>query len=1720
MALGVGIVLLHFYRLEALVKADALEVKGQYFPLTKTFQISADSTAADYYCPALLFEDDVETAQANPTFDVSNYDDKNQTLQVVAKGLTRPFTRNDEVLNFRRINSRSEVVINAVPIIFSKGLISTEVTIAGSPYKIRIPNIGESVSLGSLLCDAGLGTSEQQTTFFAAPSQATNPPANNKNQLDFLWVVRSGSGDVGLVNGTQAPIKVDGVDLPFETRFTVRSGDKLTYGVGRKAVSLLVQIEQALNRIYIIPEKPQTFPLYRTPSQPDNSEIEVFISSGPSSPSPAYQLDLGERNFNLVKAGLRYSLVPPPAVKDSDTDQDQAKRRELLSKGYIINTGLEERSYAFNEQATVGSDEGGVLISIVIKQRALLLTCTRVLLGALIAAVMFGFFGAIQKRNYFFVLLPLVHLLLGVRLILSYRGFALPPYMSESYDKALFASLFVPFAIFVWTQPRSLGQLFDFSSYPDSYRRFLSSHWFSTIKTSLINLIRTPAFLYLVLILLFIWVGGTTTFLYSNLLLPLIFFLASLFLMGFLSTRYQVGNLLVTWMSDRSRNDVILLFVIPLVTAFVLKVFWGGAERLPGVNLRAEVLYAPLLLLASCRFYSWFFRRFLDLGKSIRWHDYFLLPLPLLAYLALCLIVGDFGFLVYSIPVFFLALIVTWRAGQKVSYSIFALSGLVVFVMLWTPLFTRSMPAFLKDSAVEYRFLAYQDVGWLEDVALRSGEQQPGLWQRIKVAIGWSRPVNACETGNRRARRILGIHEHFWTMFHFAARGNTGEGYGRSPVERVPFANGIAQSDNVYSIYILSEHGGLGGIAVISVYVLFVFFLFFILTQHFASDLFPTVLLGAVAMTLLFTALYHTGGNVGVVPFTGKNLPLLSLNSNSDIVLVGILLALAFTVIGGEIELSGNNNSIWSSFQGAGNSLNKWLAVVTLFFVVLYGFVTAKSWMVARDQSHRGDYDLAQFVDTAKEYIRSGVISLDPQTQKIQPITTSAAGLGTQQYFSLLIDQFNLAQPQDKANGRYFFMIRELNVEEDLYGAAQPAKQNRETILSVDENYFRHSSPFASKVFWQGGLRSADSVDQQDYLSGEGLLLVPRHQLDLDQPYPAPEDVKPVHTLVLQNQTTLTQTTGRRFNVRNEAETQLFDLFSLEGDTVLDPHAAGLFVNGQECRNKTRLEPGDIVALNDPAQRNRKLTFFYQKDTSALLASYRWINGREGFVYPQGPAFSLARPIAEAINSHISRINQKTPDSGGNLVSTQLTLSIEAELNNRLYEELGREALGGKVGNRNVLGLWDEINRRQDLAPRISATVMSPETGEVLALASWPSYNPAPQSSEQEKNNPRAYGNLMRRRDSEARLYLLNHNLERHVLGSATKPFIAGAAATAFPELLTLSVQDNKKEYDSVFGIPTRPSWKGTGSGPVNFADFLIHSNNPYEVMIGFLAVTATDTQAHMRFTSIPAVEDYYISNRLYKVRPDFTGTFNSANGAALNLDTSPLAVKLKELFDLQVSGPNQTRDAGVWSKAVEMNLLADDEASFNLIAPETSNLALNQIRDARSFVGITLGGNTNRWNNVKSAESFSRLITGRQVTASFVKLNRQPEFPLLNGFSSIRRPLLEALEGVVAKGGTARLLNDRVEQINKSANLPAGSRFAIFAKTGTLEGQFRSGRNDSNIILAAGIWNDTSHTFKNGVVVSIYIEKGNLLGDSGRATQLAERIIDILNKRFHWSGN
>jgi hypothetical protein len=1710
MLLGPLTACFYLWQIKPAAAADRLVIQGQYFPQDKTIQISGDPSNADYLVPGLLVhdKDDEDVISENPLIEL-HYEEKDSTIKVVATGTARPILLNNKFKNVTALAPQSEIKVGQLTINLVRGWLSSRFVINGASYPLSWPRAGDAVSLSKFLCAAGFSDEAQA----AAIGQ---PPQRPENPLTHLWLISSGG--LGLINGNigdSVNITVNDQKLESKWLFDARNQDSLTYRTGRRAVTLKIEVDPAKKQIYLIPEKPLDFPLYHDPGN-ERSEIRAFLASGPSVSTPAYQLSLGDKNRDLVNAAIKYSF-DPEAVGTFASElsaEDREHLKHTYQSGFIVNNGVSQKEYKFADTALVGSSDGGVLIKLLRKEVSVRHLVLILVLIWSVAMVLFAFYGGIKKGNYLFVLMPLVHFLLAIRLILSYRGYVLPPNLSESYEKALLAAIFVPFAIFVWLSPKALSDPFQ-SGYTDSERRRFSSDWYMAWKKFIQHFIRIPAFIYTLVCLLLIYVVSGLWNGLMGMFSILAFFVGSLIAARFLAAASDDAdrNPLLDWVSNERRFDIWILFGFPAVLAFFLKVFGLGAESLPLLSLRAELLYLPFLLLGACRLYGRFFRLHFAVGGAIRWFDYFQLVVPVGCYFLQALIVGDFGFLVYSVPVFFLALVITWRAEQNwsgwqwfdrrvllsglllsfsqwlnrhfVSYAVLFASLTAVALLLWSPFFTERLKNASKGSSFEGRVFAFESTGRLQDLALETkDEPRESVGQKFWHVIGWGTTPSQCDSGIN-ARRTLETHEHFWTMFHFAARGARGVGYGNAPIGRVPFPNGIAQSDNTYSIYIMSEHGSLGALAVISLYLVFGFLLLFVLTQHFAGDVAATLLVGGMTMTILFSAFYHAAGNVGAVPFTGRNLPLLSLNSNADILLVGFLLAIALSVISNQGEdLGGTDTAIRKAFTGAGTALNQWIGVIAALLLAFFVVLSVKTMAMANNTDLQGDYDLKQVLEATQRHLDANEITWDPAKKEILA-NEAAIGLAKGQYLRQLIQKFNAATADDKQSGRYFFLAP--NLTEDLNGATVSG-------LTYSKNYFRRASPFSTRTVWTGGLRSSDSADgNQDCLSSNGIALFFIHLLDRDDPIPDPK-AEDVIWLPAPGSTSLTKGFNRRFSVKDQKGSLLFDAYAIEGDTVLE-HGVNkhIRINGNEVLAKrVRLDDGDVVAVGDSSPATQSFTFFYQRAASSAILTNRWVNGRVEFYYPQGEAFALARPIAEAINAQVGKTQ---PSGPSDLPNRSLTMSLDAGLNNEIYRVLKNDGED----------LWAEINDRTGDRPQVSVTAMNPLTGEILALASWPSFDPNHLPREKEKRDAQSYTNLLKHNDQ---LFLLNHNFTRHIMGSATKPFIASAAASLHPELLGLTVVDDRKDYDNVFGIKTgRTLWHSKGNAEeYDWNKFLVHSDNLYEVMLGFLGVSKPGP---IQFTNIRSEQNFSLRGEKNR-QPEFAGVFEPGTGKAHNLDQSPLASTLVELFDIGIKGPDADYMTQVWQTATGM--LPESGNTLKFISPERPNLNLDLVTSARDFVSVCLGGFTNRWSNVKSVESFSRLVTGRRVVATMLKTDSSPTFEPLPLNSDVRRALLKSLQGVCTEG-TASQLATKINEIRRGDD-----RFTIFAKTGTLPGLYRSGRNDSNIILLAGLWDPTKNELSKAVALSVYVQKGNKGDDSGRATILAGKILDILRARGQWT--
>jgi cell division protein FtsW (lipid II flippase) len=102
-----------------------------------------------------------------------------------------------------------------------------------------------------------------------------------------------------------------------------------------------------------------------------------------------------------------------------------------------------------------------------------------------------------------------------------------------------------------------------------------------------------------------------------------------------------------------------------------------------------------------------------------------------------------------------------------------------------------------------------------------------------------------------------------------------------------------AVNDNVASVFIQGELGGVGSILVMLIYVVLVGAALLFIRDH-RRELggFRLWVIFGVAMMFLWTAAAMFLQNLGHLPLTGKNLPLLGLDSKNDVLRYGLLLGL------------------------------------------------------------------------------------------------------------------------------------------------------------------------------------------------------------------------------------------------------------------------------------------------------------------------------------------------------------------------------------------------------------------------------------------------------------------------------------------------------------------------------------------------------------------------------------------------------------------------------------------------------------------------------------------------------------------------------------------------------------------------------------------------------------------------------------------------------------
>ena len=515
---------------------------------------------------------------------------------------------------------------------------------------------------------------------------------------------------------------------------------------------------------------------------------------------------------------------------------------------------------------------------------------------------------------------------------------------------------------------------------------------------------------------------------------------------------------------------------------------------------------------------------------------------------------------------------------------------------------------------------------------------------------------------------------------------------------------------------------------------------------------------------------------------------------------------------------------------------------------------------------------------------------------------------------------------------------------------------------------------------------------------------------------------------------------------------------------------------------RLRLEGGDVVRARSAGRLDERFAV-ETGEQAALASALSQVNGEpRRRHFPE--RLAMAREVTHAVDAVVEAARAEDRERE----DFDVHLTLDPFLSARLEEVLSRFA--------------QRYGRR---LPRVAVTVMQPESGRLLALASYP-----------RAEDLKRYG----LDEDSTRLGLLrhNHNFLHHPVGSATKPFLAAAALAAEPRLASLrlpctldAVPETLLGYDmGGYDLPGDCSGAGDG-GLIDLESFLEVSSNRYMLYLGLLAMADWDgggPRAVPAAALLPEGERYLLDGRAFRSRPflpmvrydeDRPGDGHTPLQEVAR--QSDLSARFAALFDQGAEYRREEMVSGLdldlWEPVLRAarsggegagRLAASEPApraalAFSKLTSDKVNLRLNLAQQLRQdLYTVLLGNGNNRWNNVQLAEALARLVTGRRVAARLVERIEVPADrtsrgdEAANGASRpaaqvlfalddalpeeaeplagelpdpLRRRLLDGMLRVVASPvGTAQKVGTALDRLNGEA--PAGVVYRALAKTGT----------------------------------------------------------------------
>ena len=467
--------------------------------------------------------------------------------------------------------------------------------------------------------------------------------------------------------------------------------------------------------------------------------------------------------------------------------------------------------------------------------------------------------------------------------------------------------------------------------------------------------------------------------------------------------------------------------------------------------------------------------------------------------------------------------------------------------------------------------------------------------------------------------------------------------------------------------------------------------------------------------------------------------------------------------------------------------------------------------------------------------------------------------------------------------------------------------------------------------------------------------------------------------------------------------------------------------------NRYLLAPGDRLRV---VTGGHDVVFRYGRFAGGMVSRNWHENGRE--VSRVDPELAREIPYLQDLHDAASRFVATHPDPGS-VEQPAVRLSLNRTLHVALQSELDR--------------FLDDFDRRLSAVVGIerqpaAIAVVDALDGNVLALPSYPSPGKL-----RELERLGTVGRIRPLGEAERARLARNQNFPPVVIGSTTKPLFALAVWDTHPQLRHLVVDEPDGAMSSILGHKLPRPLATIGPRRIGPVEFLGKSSNAYTATLGF--ATLADP------ASYEVGRDGLLRPAGGHPAPDFSRHLRGdLIPGGLDNPSLPAFAKLAQLFDISLRVDHAADDMLRYDPApLEALLRGMGEPdghlprAFREVAPAATNLQLASIDTVRGeFISFLVGGFTNRWANLKLAEAYARIGSGRQVRARLVIPNSErdaPEFRKLDVAPEVLGMVHQGMAYAVSKGGTARRLLPAVESETKRL-AARGLELRVIGKTGT----------------------------------------------------------------------